>query len=133
MIKVNNLINFYIFLLLESKPRHGYELIQELSRRLGQKISASQVYPFLEKMKRERLILVKSTGERQKKIYYLTTLGKKLAGGLLSRFSDLIEAAINKKISKCHHCGCEVYGKVYAKKVGGRTRKFCCRYCAGEK
>ncbi len=133
MIKINNLLNFYTFLLLKSKPRHGYELIKELSRKLGKEISASQVYPFLEKMKKEKLILVKSTGERQKKVYYLTLSGRKMAKKLLSLFSDLIDAVINKKISKCEHCGCEVYGKSYTKEVGGRIRKFCCKYCARER
>lgn len=130
MIKINSLINFYIFLLLEQKPRHGYELIKELERKLGQEVSASRIYPFLEKMRKEKLIAVKSTGEREKKIYALTAQGKKLAEKLLARFSDLMEAAISRKLSKCHHCGCEVYGRAYVKRVGGKTRKFCCRYCA---
>ncbi len=132
MVKVNSLINFYIFLLLEQKPRYGYELIKELERKLGQEVSASQIYPLLEKMKKEKLIAVKSIGERQKTVYFLTLRGKKLVSGLLVRFSDLMEAAISRKISKCCHCGCEVYGKAYTKKINGRTRKFCCRYCAKE-
>lgn len=130
MVKINSLISFYIFLLLRQKPRHGYELIKELEKRLGQEVSASQIYPLLEKMKKEKLIAVKSLGKRQKKVYSLTLQGKKLAGGLLNRFSGLIDAVISRKISKCEHCGCEVYGKAYTQKIGGRIRKFCCRYCA---
>ena len=129
-VEVTNLVKFYIILLLSHGPKHGYELIKELGERLGRKISASNIYPFLNTLKNNKLIDYRETEEREKKVYHLTKDGKKFVKALLSRFGGLIDIAVEPKLSVCAHCGCKVYEGGHREKIKGKLLTFCCCYCA---
>ncbi|PIN98796.1 MAG: hypothetical protein COT90_02745 [Candidatus Diapherotrites archaeon CG10_big_fil_rev_8_21_14_0_10_31_34] len=129
-VKVDNLVKFYSLILLFEGPKHGYDLIKTVEKKMGRKVSASQIYPFLAKLQKENYIKIKSEGKREKKIYVLTSLGKKFCQTMLSRFGDLVELAIEPNLSKCAHCGCEIFKGGYKEKIKGKETVFCCSHCA---
>ncbi|MBS3101109.1 PadR family transcriptional regulator [Candidatus Woesearchaeota archaeon] len=128
-IKINNMIKFYTLCLLASKPKHGYELMKELEERLGIRISASHVYPFLSILRKNKLIKFDKVGKRDKKSYTLTHKGRNFTNHMFTKFGDLINIAIKPKISICP-CGCMIYSGGYTEKVKGKVMKFCCSHCA---
>jgi DNA-binding PadR family transcriptional regulator len=129
-IKVNNMVKFYSLCLLSHEPKHGYDLMKELEEKLGRKISASNVYPFLDILIKNKLIKIKKTGKREKKVYILTTEGKNFTKSMFNRFGDLIDIAIEPKLTTCAHCSCKVYEGGYTEKIKGKVLKFCCMHCA---
>ena len=129
-VKVTNLVKLYIVLLLKEGPKHGYELIKELEEHLERRISASQIYPFLNELKKNKFIKVKEREERDKKVYYLTAPGKKFVKNILVRFGDLIDIAVTPKLTKCAHCGCEVYKGGHKETIEKKRLIFCCKHCA---
>lgn len=129
-VKIRSLVKFYAILLLSEKPKHGYELMKELKKKLGENISASQVYPFLNILKKNKLIKVEKFGGREKKFYELTENGRKFVENFLGRFGDLLHIAIEPKLTICTHCGCKVYEGGYKEKIGKRQLMFCCHHCA---
>lgn len=128
-IKINNMVKFYTLCLLATGPKHGYELIKELEEKLGRRISASNMYPFLSALRKSRLIKFDKVGKRDKKPYYLTPQGKNFTKQMFSKFGDLINIAIEPKISTCP-CGCKIYSGGYVEKIKGKLMKFCCSHCA---
>ncbi|MEM3126595.1 MAG: helix-turn-helix transcriptional regulator [Candidatus Woesearchaeota archaeon] len=125
-VKVTNLIKFHTLLLLYQSPKYGYELIKGLEGKLGKKISASQIYPFLEQLRKSKYVAVEQRGKREKKVYKITKEGKKFVEILILKCSDIIEAVVEKKLKKCAHCGCEVYRGAVKRK----GKYFCCDGCA---
>jgi DNA-binding PadR family transcriptional regulator len=76
----NRMFSLFILWLLSKKPSHGYELISILNKAHEfKKIGPSHIYPFLRKLSNMKLIRVKEekTGQRIKKLYSITPLGKK--------------------------------------------------------
>ena len=55
-IKINNMVKFCTLYLLANEPKHGYDLMKELEEKLGRRISASNVYPFLSNLRKNKLI-----------------------------------------------------------------------------
>ena len=102
-VKITNLVKFHTLLLLAEKPKHGYDIIKELEQNMERKISAGQIYPFLKELKGNNYIDFKEEEEREKKVYYLTTEGKKFVKGMFSRFGDLIHHAISNELTKCEY------------------------------
>ena len=129
-VKINNMIKFYTVSLLAANPKHGYELIKELQEKLGRKISASNVYPFLNTLKKSRLIAISKKGKREKKVYLLTPEGRKFTGQMFAKFGDLIAIAISPRITTCTHCGCKVYEGGHIERIKNKLLKFCCCHCA---
>lgn len=130
-IKVTNLVKFYSLCLLFEGPKHGYELIKTISERLSKNVSAGQIYPFLSKLEKTGVVKSGSRGERDKVAYSLTPQGKIFCREMLHKFGGLIELAIEPSLSKCAHCGCEVFKGGYKEKIGGKEIAFCCKFCAG--
>jgi len=128
-IKINNMVKFYTLCLLANEPKHGYDLIQELKEKLERKISASNVYPFLNTLRKNKLIKFDKVGKRDKKTYHLTPDGKKFTKQMFSKFGDLINIAIAPRITACP-CGCKIYSGGYSEKIRGKLMKFCCSHCA---
>ena len=128
-IKINNMVKFYTLCLLANDPKHGYDLIQELKERLKRKISASNVYPFLGILRKNRLIKFDKVGKRDKKTYYLTPAGKSFTKDMFNRFGDLITVAIEPRIKACP-CGCKVYSGGHMERIRGNIKHFCCAHCA---
>jgi len=129
-VKIINMAKFCTLYLLSSGPKYGYELMKELSEKLEKKVSASNVYPFLEVLIKNKLIKIQKTGKREKKIYVLTANGRNFTKNMFSRFGDLIDIAIEPRLTTCAHCSCKVYKGGYTEKIKGRELKFCCMHCA---
>ncbi|MDI3193039.1 PadR family transcriptional regulator [Pseudarthrobacter sp. AL07] len=68
-------LRLYLLALLESGPKHGYELIKALSERFGGTYSpsAGTIYPRLGKLEEEGLVDTESVGRRTN--YRITTAG----------------------------------------------------------
>ncbi|MGP0222845.1 PadR family transcriptional regulator [Paenarthrobacter sp. NCHU4564] len=68
-------LRLYLLALLESGPRHGYELIKALGDRFGGTYSpsAGTIYPRLGKLEEEGLVATESEGRRTK--YLITEAG----------------------------------------------------------
>lgn len=129
-IKITSLVKFYTILLLMETPKHGYEIMKELENRIGKTISTNQIYPFLELLRKEKLIKVGRVGTREKKVYSLTKAGKKFSEKILSRAGDLFYLTLKPHISACSHCGCKVIGGGHKEKIKGKELMFCCHHCA---
>ncbi len=129
-IKISSLMKLYSLILLNEKQMHGYLFIKEVEEKLGKKISAGEIYPFLAKLTKQGYIKVIETDNRKKKVYSLTPKGKKFVKKLLEQFSNIIDIAIKPSLHKCAHCGCDIYKKGFEKTVHGRKLIFCCKYCA---
>jgi len=129
---ITNLTKFYTLVLLDERPRHGYELMEELEKRLGKKPSPGQIYPLLKKLERSELISHKvvKLGNRTRKVYTLTGNGKKIASRVMDRFSDIVSVILEPKLTKCAHCGCKVYEGGHTEKIEGKILMFCCIHCA---
>jgi len=61
--------------ILNDKACSGYELVKQIEEKTGWKPSFGSMYPMLEEMRKQELVDSKQTG--RKKIYNLTSLGKK--------------------------------------------------------
>jgi DNA-binding PadR family transcriptional regulator len=68
-------LRLYLLALLEAGPKHGYELIKELSDRFGGTYSpsAGTIYPRLGKLEEEGLVATESQGRRTN--YRITAAG----------------------------------------------------------
>ena len=130
-IKINNMVKFYTLCLLSAGQKHGYDLMKELEERLERKISSSNIYPFLNALRKNSLIKFDKIGKRDKKTYYLTAEGKRFTKVMFTKFGDLIDIAIAQKITTCP-CGCKIYSGGHTEKIRGRVMKFCCLHCAKE-
>lgn len=128
-IKINNMVKFYTLCLLSSGSKHGYDLMKDLEERLDRKISASNVYPFLDILIKNKLIRITKTGKREKKFYELTSEGKNFTKEMFSKFGDLINIAIQPRLRTCP-CGCKIYSGGHSEKIKGKIMHFCCTHCA---
>lgn len=129
-IKVTNMVKFYTLTLLYEKPRHGYEIIKNLSNSLKKEVSAGEIYPFLELLNKNNYISFKTEKSRGKKTYHLTKEGRNLVKELFSRSGNLAVALIESRLEVCAHCNCEIYKGGVEETIKGRKLKFCCKYCA---
>ena len=130
MVKVNNLVKLHILIALANGKHHGYELMKEAGERVGKRLSASHVYPFLKELEEQGHIAIKDEGEREKKVYALTPEGRKLAREVTSRVDDVVAYALKSRLIECAHCGCRVYSGEHVEKIGGEMLAFCCCHCA---
>ena len=129
MIKVDSLIQLHTIISLNNSPKHGYELIKELEEKLNKKISSSNVYPFLKELKKNDYVTYKKI--KRGKVYTLTSKGKRFINETLSKFNNIIQESLRKKLTKCVHCGCEVYDNKYIEIINNKRLAFCCCHCAG--
>ncbi len=128
----NTLINsrLNVLLLLNAGPKHGYELIKDLGILTGKKMSSGQIYPMLRDLRNGKFVEVVSKGNREKKVYSLTSFGRKAMVNALSKVDGLLDFFINSKINSCAHCGCEVYRGGCNVKIKSKSVYFCCENCA---
>lgn len=129
---VASLTKFYILTMLRENPRHGYEIIDDLGKRLGKKPSAGQVYPLLKKFQKAGYVTqeIMRVGRKKRKVYKLTTQGKRLSIDLLNKFSDILNTIVEQNITVCAHCKCEIYRGTYKERKKGKSLNFCCKSCA---
>jgi DNA-binding PadR family transcriptional regulator len=129
-IKVTNLVKFYAICLLHDGPKHGYEIIKETGSKLDKSISPGQIYPFLKQLEEKGYIKSGKRGERDKNVYRMTNSGKLFANKMMKRFGDLIDIAIEPRLTVCAHCGCEIYKGGHKEKIRKKELAFCCCHCA---
>jgi len=74
-------VRLVVLSLLEEAPKHGYQLMKELSGRLGEQYqsSAGTVYPALKQLQKEGLIV--SRTEQGRHVYRLTGEGRRVVRG----------------------------------------------------
>ncbi len=129
--KISSLIKLSVLLLLANEGRkYGYEIIKSLEKKIGKKISPGEIYPFLKNLKKYDLVVTKKFGAREKKVYSLTKTGKSFVKGVSDKFNTMIDSAIRTRLTKCAHCGCEIYKGAYHKTAKGKKMTFCCSSCA---
>jgi DNA-binding PadR family transcriptional regulator len=75
---LKNLAQYRILYILDQSPLHGYKLVAKLDELFGKKIKLGTIYPSLHRLIDAGYITSKSkwTGDREKKVYDLTPLGK---------------------------------------------------------
>ncbi|MFW9924877.1 MAG: PadR family transcriptional regulator [Candidatus Thorarchaeota archaeon] len=75
---LKSLAQFRILMILDQSPLHGYDLVEKLDDYFGQKIALGTIYPSLHRLVDKGYIASKSEweGDRERKVYELTTLGK---------------------------------------------------------
>lgn len=139
---ITSLTKFYTLALLSQKPRHGYEIISEVEKRIGKEPSTGQIYPLLKDFEEKDLVKSRKEKEngRTKKVYEVTERGEQIFSRALRKFYNLIHEILDPWLTECAHCGCKVfeghpeYGKegeeVYQEEIDGETLDFCCAHCA---
>jgi len=129
---VSDFSRVYILTILYEGPTHGYSILNRFKKRVGKEISPSLVYPFLQQLEERGLIkhTMKPVGEKEKKVFELTTEGKEFCTGLFKRFAGLISIALEPSLYVCAHCGCKVYEGGYREVIDGKETTFCCTHCA---
>lgn len=93
---LKNLAQLRLLVLLSDSPMHGYELAEQLEQKFNQQIAFGTIYPSLHRLVEKGYIESKSQweGDRERKVYSLTTFGKNAMNYALERlsiiaFSDL--------------------------------------------
>ncbi len=73
-------LHFFILMLIQEKPSHGYELIKMIEERTFGKLrpSHSSIYGILNFLEKKEYIELERLGKREKKIYKLTKKGEEL-------------------------------------------------------
>ncbi|MFW9845335.1 MAG: PadR family transcriptional regulator [Candidatus Thorarchaeota archaeon] len=123
---------FYIILMLNEKPSHGYGLMKGFERRTGKKLSPGTLYPFLQQLEEKKLVTQKQqdVGKKRKIIYSLTKKGKKLSDRLFKRFAAITASALGSSLEVCASCGARIYEGSHHEIVDGTNLAFCCIHCA---
>jgi DNA-binding PadR family transcriptional regulator len=129
---ISDFSRFYILTILYEGPAHGYQILSRFKKRVKKEVSPSLVYPFLQQLESKGLVrhVLKSVGEKEKKVFELTDRGRELATQLFKRFAELVSIAIEPSLYVCAHCGCKVYEGGHKETVGGVELMFCCVHCA---
>lgn len=129
--KISSLIKLSVLLLLANEgKKHGYEIIKNIEKKTGKKISPGEIYPFLKNLKKYDLVVTKKSGTREKKVYSLTKSGKIFVKEILNKFDTIIDNAVKSRLRRCTHCKCEIYKGGFSKTIKGRQMIFCCSACA---
>ena len=129
---ISDFSRFYILTILFGGPTHGYSIINRFKKRVKKEVSPSLVYPFLQQLEEKGLVthIVIPVGEKERKIFELTTAGRELCTDLFKRFAELVTIAIEPSLYVCAHCGCKVYEVAHRELIEGKEMAFCCVHCA---
>jgi transcriptional regulator len=82
---------------LEARPRHGYEIAQQIAERAagGVSFQPASLYPVLYRLERRRLIAgrwVEKAGQRRRRYYRLTAEGRRVLAARRRTWRAFIEA-----------------------------------------
>jgi DNA-binding PadR family transcriptional regulator len=129
---ISDFPRFYILTILFEGPTHGYSIINRFKKRVKKEVSPSLVYPFLQLLEEKALVthIVIPVGEKERKIFELTTAGRELCTDLFKRFAELVTIAIEPSLYVCAQCGCKVYEGAHLELIEGKEMAFCCVHCA---
>ncbi|MHA2263463.1 MAG: PadR family transcriptional regulator [Candidatus Thorarchaeota archaeon] len=124
--------HFYVLLMLNEKPLHGYGLMKGYQNRTGKKLSPGTLYPFLQELEEKKLVRQKQedVGKKRKIIYSLTKKGKQFSERLFKRFAAITVSALGSSLEACASCGARVYEGAHHEEVEGVDLAFCCIHCA---
>jgi PadR family transcriptional regulator len=89
------LLEYCIMALLTSRPRYGYELVQELARVDGMLTSEGTMYPLLGRLRREGMVVTEwreSSGGPPRKYYRLSRAGERALEGFRKEWATLRSA-----------------------------------------
>lgn len=128
--KILNIVKFFTVLLLHENSKYGYEIMKEIGEKIEKNVSPGQIYPFLKALEKQGYVSSKQIGTREKKIYSLTNKGRKFTKGMINRFGDIIDIAVEPRLTKCVHCSCEIYKGGHKEKIESKELVFCCCHCA---
>jgi transcriptional regulator len=86
-----------ILSLIESRPRHGYEISKQIELRSSGslKFNVASFYPQLYRLEKRGLIKgrwVEKAGQRRRRYYHLTAEGKKVLAAQRSKWLAFVEA-----------------------------------------
>src|SRR3989338_2595088 len=98
MVKVDSFVKLHLMMALNNGETYGYELMKNLESKLGKKVSAANIYPFLKELKQNKLVVCKQEG--REKIYSLTRQGKAFTNNILLKFNELIQESLKNKLTK---------------------------------
>ncbi len=92
-------LRLYLLALLETGPKHGYELIKALGDRFGGTYSpsAGTIYPRLGKLEEEGLVATETEGRRTK--YFITDAGRAELDGRREELAD-VEDTISASVRR---------------------------------
>lgn len=123
-LNISNTTKLYTLLLLETEPKHGYQIIDDLEQMTGKRPTTSHIYPFLQQLAERDYVNTRKEG--RKKVYELTEKGEEFVNEQISSFSKILDAALQDKITECDHCSCKIYGDGYEE----NGNSYCCKHCA---
>lgn len=123
-LNISNTTKLYTLLLLETEPKHGYQIIDDLEQITGKRPTTSHIYPFLQELADRNYVETHEDG--RKKVYELTKEGEEFVEDQISSFTEILDAALQDKITECTHCSCKIYGNGYEK----QDKTYCCKHCA---
>jgi PadR family transcriptional regulator len=83
--------------LLETKPRHGYELAKMIETQSDSRLQfqVASLYPMLYRLERKKLVQgkwIEKSGERRRRYYRLTAEGKKALAAHRHNWREFIDA-----------------------------------------
>ena len=89
--------SFLVLSLLESQPRHGYELAKLIEARSEgvMRIHAASLYPLLYRLEKDGAIAgrwVEKAGERRRRFYSLTAAGRRRLADQRADWAELLRA-----------------------------------------
>ena len=124
--------HFYVILMLNEKPLHGYGLMKGFQNRTGKKLSPGTLYPLLQELEKKKLVTQKQedVGKKRKIVYSLTKKGEKFSDRLFKRFAAITVSALGSSLEVCASCGARVYEDAHHEEVDGNELAFCCVHCA---
>lgn len=96
------LLQLYALWLIDKKPRHGYELMNDLKPK-EKKVTQGTIYPLLRSLESDGLIRSKKEGKRGKKMYTVTKKGKNVLKRSCEYLCDVYKDIFKKYI--CGACG----------------------------
>jgi DNA-binding PadR family transcriptional regulator len=94
---VKSFLDLFVLDLLDSGPKHGYEIMRELKNRTGTTIGAGTLYPLLYELEERELVDGEwnSPNRRSRKIYKITEPGAKYKRQGFRGISALVRDADN--------------------------------------
>ena len=99
-----SMLELQVLWYLSNHDLHGYALIQDLSKHRSSPLTPGTLYPLLARFEKQKLITVKETGERDKKVYTITLEGQKLLDKLAHEFVEIFDGIyIKYNCSVCEH------------------------------
>lgn len=94
---------FHVLLALADAPRHGYAIMQEVEERTGGRVrlGPGTLYGAIKRLRETALIEEgdgEADGDDRRRVYHLTTLGRKVARAEAVRLEALVDAARAKSV-----------------------------------